>query len=292
MLSILIPAYNYNCTELLKKLRTQSLSSTHKIEIIVCDDASPNESIKKSNKEYCTHNHLIHIENPSNLGRTATRSTLAKTAQYDWLLFLDADVLPVSGEFLTAYTKYFSDTYQAIVGGIHYQKSVPKKEYKLRWKFGVKREARTADQRNAYPFLLASGNLLIQKETFLNANYFLGNHYGLDAFFGYQLKKLKTQILHIDNPVYHLGLENNKEFLSKSMRALETMVELEKKELIASNHTRLQQIYQSTPAKSACKGMVSLIEKPIKKNLLGSRPSLFLFDLYRLYQYIKLKTSA
>ena len=134
--------------------------------------------------------------------------------------------------------------------------------------------------------------MLIQKETFLKANAFLGNNYGLDAFFGYQLKKLKTQILHIDNPVYHLGLETNEEFLNKSVRALKTMVELESKGILASNHTRLQQIYQSTPGKTILKSLISLFHKPIKKNLLGSKPSLLLFDLYRLNQYIKLKADA
>lgn len=292
MLSIVIPVYNYDCTPLLQQLVKQSLSSTLPTEIIVCDDASSDLISKKVNQAYCAAQDVLYIENSSNLGRTATRTILAQKSNYDWLLFLDADVLPVSGDFITGYTKYLDNAYQAIIGGIKYEKSRPEKNFKLRWKFGIKRESRTANFRLNHPYLLASGNILIKKGQFLKANSFLKNHYGLDAFFGYQLKKLKTPIHHIDNPVYHLGLETNVVFLDKSIKALQTMVALEKQGSLPSDHTRLQQLYQSMIGKSLVLKLINLFIHPIKKNLLSNRPSLFLFDLYRLYAYIKLKSNA
>ncbi len=292
MLSIVIPTYNYDCTALLAQLRKQALASTIPLEIIVCDDASTSIQEQNATASFCAEHGIRFIQNTNNLGRTATRNKLALTAQYDWLLFLDSDVLPISREFITTYNTYLDSSYDAVIGGIQYEKAKPESAYALRWKFGIKREARIPDQRNVHPYLLASGNFLIKKSAFLIANAFLGNNYGLDAFFGYQLKKLQTQVLHIDNPVYHLGLETNEEFLSKSVSALRTIVALENKNLLADNHTRLQQIYQSTPAKKLLKTVLGTFQKPIEKNLLGSRPLLFLFDFYRLYHYLNFKINA
>lgn len=292
MLSILIPTYNYDCTLLLEQLRKQLAKSTHSIELIVCDDASTLVSNKKAISEYCSQHNLTYIENTTNLGRTATRNMLAQKAQYDWLLFLDADVSLVSSTFIANYTRHINDTYQAIVGGIEYLKSQSDKTVSLRWKFGIKREARLANERNKHPYLLASGNLLIKKDIFLQANSFLTNEYGLDAVFGYQLKKLNIPIIHIDNPVYHLGLETNDVFLRKSINALSTLMNLEKQGLLPSDHTRLQRLYQASIGKSIFQWIINTFKLSIEKNLLGSRPSLFLFDIYRLYQYIKLKSNA
>lgn len=292
MLSIAIPTYNYDCTALLEQLLKQALSSTMPIEIIICDDASSHKELQDKNRTFCSTNKIHYLQNPSNQGRTATRNILAETAQNDWLLFLDADVLPISGDFITKYTAQLSGDSQVISGGLAYQKSKPQQAYRLRWKFGKHREARTASERNKQPYLLVSGNMLIQKEVFLKANGVLGNNYGLDAFFGYQLKKLKAKVTHLDNPVYHLGLETNQAFLDKSIKALETLVTLEKTNQLSKNHTRLQQVYQSLIGKSLLTNIINSAVQPIKRNLLGKNPSLVLFDLYRLYHYIKLKSRA
>jgi len=292
MLSVVIPTYNYDCTDLLEQLLKQTLSSTLPIEIIVCDDASTSEQTINANRAYCDQHEVVYIKNTTNLGRTATRNKLAEKAKYDWLLFLDADVLPVSVDFITHYLQYVSEAYQTVVGGIQYEKTRPSKPYRLRWRFGIQREARFASERNNHPYLLASGNFLIRKDVFLKANSFLDNNYGLDALFGYQLKKLETRIIHIDNPVYHLGLETNEEFLKKSIASLSTMVSLENKGILPINHTRLQQMYQALVGKGFLKFCIGIFKNVIKTNLLSGIPSLILFDLYRLYHYIQLKTDA
>lgn len=292
MLTIAIPTYNYDCTELLEQLRNQVLSSTLKIDITVCDDASTNAQLQNTNKSFCADHNIIYLQNTSNLGRTATRKKLAETAQNDWLLFLDADVLPFSGSFITQYTSQLGSDNPVISGGLAYQKSKPQKAYRLRWKFGKQRESRNALERKKQPYLLASGNLLIKKELFLDANAVLENNYGLDAFFGYQLKQLDASVLHIDNPVYHLGLETNEAFLKKSIKAVETLVTLEQNQQVAKNHTRLQQVYQSLVGKSIVYKIIGSSLGLIRKNLMGNNPSLFLFDLYRLHHYIKLKAHA
>lgn len=292
MLSIAIPTYNYDCTPLLVQLDKQALASTIPLEIIVCDDASTNTQLQNVNKSFCADHDISYVQNTHNLGRTATRKKLAETAQNDWLLFLDADVLPFSGSFITQYISQLNSDKLVISGGLAYQKSKPQKTYRLRWKFGKQRESRSALERNKQPYLLASGNLVIKKELFLKANAVLENNYGLDSFFGYQLKQLHAPVIHIDNPVYHLGLETNEAFFNKSIKAVETLVTLEQNQQVAENHTRLQQVYQSLVGKSIVYKIIGSSLGLIKKNLMSNKPSLFLFDLYRLHHYIKLKAHA
>jgi glycosyltransferase involved in cell wall biosynthesis len=292
MLSILIPTYNYDCSSLLAYLKKQVQNVSFPIEIILGDDASTNEETKNHNWDFCKKNDIAYLENHLNLGRTATRNVLANKASYNHLLFLDADTTPCYTDYISKYETYLKSEKHAVIGGVNYHKSKPEKKYLLRWKFGHKREARSAQERNKHPYLLASANLLITKNEFLLANSFTQNEYGLDALFGHNLKENHIQVLHIDNPVYHLGLETNEVFLNKSLKALKTILILEREEILPQDHTRLQKLYGGLAGKKIISMLIGVFRNPIKKNLLGPRPSLFLFDLYRLYHYIKLKSNA
>ncbi len=53
----------------------------------------------------------------SNIGRSAIRNLLAKDANYDLLLFLDADVIPVKDDFISKYITAFTESTQLIFGG-------------------------------------------------------------------------------------------------------------------------------------------------------------------------------
>ena len=100
MVSILIPTYNYNIVNLVKQIYNQSVDSSITFEIIVVDDCSTSLNIKKDNKQINEFEFCKLVENSQNLGRTATRNLLASEAKYDWLLFLDADVLPKYNDFI------------------------------------------------------------------------------------------------------------------------------------------------------------------------------------------------
>mgnify|MGYP000232582310 CR=1 FL=1 len=65
-------------------------------EILVLDDASTDKQCSSENKKINALDHCSYLENEKNIGRTATRNILAKKAKYDWLLFLDADVIPLN----------------------------------------------------------------------------------------------------------------------------------------------------------------------------------------------------
>ena len=103
MLSILIPTYNYNTLLLVKTLQQQAIESKVVFEILALDDASTDKQCSVENKKINALDHCSFLENEKNIGRTATRNILAKKAKYDWLLFLDADVIPLNHDYIETY---------------------------------------------------------------------------------------------------------------------------------------------------------------------------------------------
>ena len=94
MLSILIPAYNYDVLPLVQELHNQASKAGIAFEIIVLDDASPDKKTVEGNQKAGLYEFTEFIINQNNSGRTLTRKKLAEKAKYDTLLFLDADVMP------------------------------------------------------------------------------------------------------------------------------------------------------------------------------------------------------
>ena len=233
MLSILIPTYNYNTLLLVKTLQQQAIKSKISFEIIVLDDASSDTQSSIENNKINTLEHCTYIESEKNLGRTATRNILAHKAKFNWLLFLDADVIPLNHDYIETYVKELNNKHDVISGGIVYETQRPTQNQLLRWVYGKTRESKSAKARNKKPYNIISANLLITKEVFLKANNFETNHYGLDIYFSYKIRELKAKVQHIENPTIHLGLESTAIFLEKSLGAIQTTYTLEKDNKIA-----------------------------------------------------------
>ena len=74
------------------------------MEIIIWDDASNIASLDQFDNE-----NILFFKSPVNMGRSKTREFLAEKAKFPYLLFLDADVLPISSLFLTQYLQHASE---------------------------------------------------------------------------------------------------------------------------------------------------------------------------------------
>ena len=98
MLSICIPTHNTDCSELLDILAEQIAQLEETVEVLVCDDFSTDDVRK--NQEACERNGFSFFKNQSNLGSISTRIKLAKNSSFNWLLFVDADMLPVQKKFV------------------------------------------------------------------------------------------------------------------------------------------------------------------------------------------------
>ncbi|MFP9113490.1 glycosyltransferase family 2 protein [Flavobacterium sp. RHBU_3] len=284
MISVLIPAYNYDVSALVQQVYAQLQDANIAFEIIVCDDASTTGVLQDA--FLASYPKLRYLRNDTNLGRTLTRKKLAETARYNNLLFLDADVIPVSNDFITAYLPY-ADKDMAVFGGYAYKKDIDVQGKELRVKFGRKREEIPADVRNHKPYsVVFSGNFLISKALFNENNYPADdNFYGMDLYFGYSLYKNHVKVLHIDNPIYHLGLESNEVFFRKSMEAVENRKALLQNypEIAETNgmlkqYTRLKKWKLKVIAAFGFQIFAPLM----KKMIFAKNPNLLVFDLYRL----------
>jgi len=291
VLSILIPTYNYDCTTLVKRLQTALKHFSSPYEILVFEDSSTISEIASANKTIGGFSNCFYRFQEKNLGRTATRHALAEAAKYNWLLFMDADVLPQSENFIQRF-EIESQTADVVFGGIAYQQSKPDKDKILRWKYGKSRENRPVSERIKVPYLsIISGCCLIKKELFLKANSFLESVYGADVLFAQNLEQMQVKVAHLNNPVVHLGLETNTSFIEKTRKGLESLYFFEKENKIPDDYRPIQKAYQSLKKNGVLRFFVTIIrtfEKAILKNLESSSPSLFLFDLYRLYYFANL----
>lgn len=292
MISILIPAYNYSILQLVRAINEQCEELLIKYEILVQEDASE-QSFQLENQQINSFENCDYFVNPINVGRTKSREILANRAKYNWLLFLDSDVLPTDKNFIASYIAGLNFNYPVVIGGIKYRtEKIP--SFVLRYNYGKKREEKNVSSREKNPYKsIISGNILIKKEIFLATNYSGSNAiYGMDIFFAYQLFIKQIPILHIDNPVFHLGLESNVVFLEKSLESVksrkEIMIYLEKMETINGliKNYKLLQKYKLVKFGS----MIFLIMRPIlHKNLLSKSPFLLFFDIYRLGYMCSLK---
>ncbi len=288
MLSILIPTFNYDITALVAEVHKQSKSCNIPFEILVFDDASTDLEVRKNNASINVLKNTSYTILKSNIGRSAIRNKLAKSAQYSWLLFLDADVMPVNIHFVLNYVNSLSDSKPIIYGGISYKEERPNQSQLLRWVYGKKREALNSGirKKDIYVSFLTL-NFIIQKDTFEKASFNenIPNLRYEDTLFSYDLKRKKIPITHIENPVCHLGLESSKIFLSKSKESLDALNLFLNQKLIDHKYMKISRVknrLQKFKLDLLLSTIYPLLKKRFEKNLLSNTPSLFIFDLYRL----------
>ncbi|WP_291113552.1 glycosyltransferase family 2 protein [Flavobacterium sp. UBA6135] len=297
MLSILIPCYEYKITDLVFVLSKMMANETLSYEIIVLDDGSTNQDLITANQKINSLPNCKYLYNKINQGRTVTRNELAKIATYDTLLFLDADVIPLSQNFIQKYIPYITQSYNVVCGGYSYSETRPPETFILRWKYGKSREQNIAFNRNKNPFsYIFSGNILIKKSLFFASNFTENkNIYGLDIFFSYNLYMQNSTVLHIDNEIVHLGLEPNEKFFKKSLESvvgrfnyLVDKPEIEKINGLIKHYKTIN--------KWRTKNLVAFLficfESFLKKQIVKGDPNLLCFDLYRLGYMCSLKNKS
>jgi glycosyltransferase involved in cell wall biosynthesis len=293
MMSILIPTYNYNAFPLVKAIYEQAQNIDIPFEIICRDDGSQSayniENTKINTLANCTF-----IEAEENIGRSANRLALATQASYDWLLFLDSDVLPKSANFLKNYIHKLETNAEAIFGGFAYHEDHKTEHNSLRFKFGKQREEVPANTRNNNPYkVIISANFMIKKDRYLTLHKTnLVKTYGGDYLFGAKLKQHTINIAHINNEVYHLGIDTNTAFLKKTREAIETLYVLSKSSKKVTHAISLLKSYEFLKQFKIDFMFLYLFNKfepSILHNLESQNPSIRLFDIYRLGTFCKKK---
>lgn len=285
-LSILIPVYNWDCTQLIKDLHFQGLTLGIPYEIIVADDCSTDKELQaKSCLVTHTHENCRYFGLEHNIGRAAIRNFMADQSQYEKLLFLDCDAEVKDKEFLK---KYMEASHQASVvcGGLTHPDEIPQKGQELRYLY-EKNAAfeRSAGFRSQNPYLrFTSFSFMIEKDVFMKIRFDESYvRYGYeDVQFGHELEENGVSILHIDNPLAHIGLDDSASYLSKTRQAVQNAYD--HKDEIEDSSKLLTHYNQVIRWKMRWffRLVWAFFQKSMEKNLLGPKPGLRIFSLYKL----------
>jgi len=286
MLSVLIPVYNYNLTKLVSDIHKQLVDLTIDFEIICIDDVS-NKSIIETNQEIINLTFTSYLLSDKNNGIAVTRQLLTDKAKYRWILLLDADVEIDNDNFILNYLNALSSGNDFIFGGFAYKKQRPHDNYLLRWKYGKHYEALSAEKRNKNPYKITiAANVLVKKVAYRSFNLnSIGKQYAMDYYFGALLSENHSKVLHIDNQVYHLGIEKSIDYLKKKERATETLLKLhqEKKIIVHSNDLLSTFVlFKKTGLNYVLVILFKILRPILRKNLIGSNPIIPLLQFYKI----------
>lgn len=292
MLSILIPTRDYTCYQLVADLHKQAEGLGIPYEILVAEDGSRSQVNIIANHKITELSHCRHLVNKENIGPANIRNMLAREAAYGWILFIDSDAQVEKADFLATYYQHIGKA-DVVVGGLLHQQENHDPHRSLRFQYEKQADAhRSAAERNQQPYdKFTTFNFMMRRSTFLCILFDKNcRSYGYeDALFGVELKKRGISILHIDNPLLHMGLDTNERFLEKSEQALCTLNALGER---MEQHSYVGKAYQRLckyHLGGAVRAFHTLFGGLIKRNLLSVHPILLFFSLYKLGYYATLK---
>ena len=285
MLSILIPVYNFDICALVADLHAQCERVGVPYEILCFDDGSAS-SFKAINSKIITHTNVVYKELPVNLGRSKIRNALAEAAAYDYLLFMDCDSKVVRQDYINHYIKHL-DEGSLLYGGRVYDPKPPREEvHYFHWQYGINREQvpySTRWEQSYHSFM--TNNFLIPKSIFTPIGFDdrLTQYGHEDTIFGLELQKRQVPIIHLDNPLEHLGLESTAVFLQKTKKGIENLYFLyQHNPLVETKLLRtFIQLKEKNIAWLSWK-LLKIFQPIFTKNLHSKRPQLLFFDLYKL----------
>lgn len=268
-LSILIPVYKWDCSNLVIELEEQARKLGISYEIIEADD----EQLQ--------------------FGRSRVRNHLADLSRGRRLLFIDCDAEVESDTFLKDYLAAAdANGAQVVCGGLHHVEEMPSTNVSLRWRYEHRADRhRAARYRAKHPCEhFTPFNFLIERTLFQQIRFDerLEGYGHEDTLFGRRLAEEGITPLHIDNPLVHVGLESNGRFLEKTRSALRSLrrfnTELEGYSSVLKAYKILHKLGLSSFAAS----LFTYFRPQLEKHLRGKRPSLFVFQLYKIGYYCHL----
>jgi len=297
MLSILIPNYNKNITDLLADLDEQAKNEGIIYEILVGDDCSE-ISILQHYKEFKILDSVHVIKHKDRLGRSANRNFIAGKAKYDKLLFIDSNAKVEDPYFIRKYLSV-SDLSPVLVGGVAYSDKPPlNPDYLLRWKYGRSREMKSAELRNIHASQSFSGfNFMIRKEVFdrIKFDERIKEYGHEDTLFGFRLKQDLLNIHHLDNTLKSTGQTGGEDYLFKTRKSLENLKYI--LQILNDDPEFIQQVkllrtyrrIKKIKFDIVLKHLFRLSRNKLENHLTSHNPMILLFQFYKLAYYCSLE---
>ncbi|MCM1078068.1 MAG: glycosyltransferase [Bacteroidales bacterium] len=282
-LSILIPTYNRDCTELVETLREQLPEDA---EIIVGNDRSTCEDTVKACRRIASMSKCRVYEPEKNLGRSRIRNRLFSLSSGKWILFIDSDTRIDSPDFIKRYLDATAETpADMYYGGMKNTPDCPP-GCELRWTYETVASRRlTLSFRRDHPYdSLTTQNFMISRDAFMQTGFLEEiTSYGYeDTVLFATLKNTGKRVCHIENRLIHLDIDTNERFLTRTREALRTLHSLPEdirpETRLVQTFRKLRRMHMHRPLALLHHAML-----PVTHRILYSRfVSLKLFQLYKL----------
>lgn len=289
MLSICIPVYNSDVSELVDSLLNQIKELESQIEICLIDDASTKP---KCDVLGFNHPQIIGFKNSNNAGRAKVRNQFIDLVNQPYLLFLDGDSKIIRTDFIKRYCDIIkSSKVEVICGASVYQSNKPVRSHYLRWKYSTIRESKSLEERKQKPNLgFKTNNFIIHREILkrIKFNESIQGYGHEDTLFGFDLKKSNVNIDHVDNPVLNFNLDDNITFLNKTKEGVQNLkhvlqiIDFDEQFMKSSKLSRIYVVMERLKIRRLMYLLVSIIH-PINTFFLARGIfTLPMFDLYKL----------
>ncbi|HEX8232909.1 MAG TPA: glycosyltransferase family A protein [Caulobacteraceae bacterium] len=210
-LSVLIPFLRDDPSRLLASLCRQADEIGGDVELVLLDDGGGDQLLSESVSEAvlacALPTRLVRLSR--NEGRSRGRNRLAAHARADYLLFLDADMLPDSPRFLAHWLSVVEESPPVVFGGFSVKQAPPLPEHALHRRLCEGTDCAPAAVRRRDPEkYVFTSNLLVRREVF-DAEAFDERFTGWgweDVEWGIRVGR-RWPVAHVDNPATHLGLD-------------------------------------------------------------------------------------
>lgn len=298
-LSILLPSYNNVCVSLVQALQRQAdalrgkLDKPFRYEIIVADDCSTDAACIDANRVIGDMLHCRYLRMEQNVGRAQIRNVLISESRGDYVLLIDSDLFLCDDNYLY---KYATSTADVVYGGtriggegfamVDNEANTENLKGNLRYIYEKKAEpSHRAAFRQLRPNQEISVCNLYARRDIMEAHPFDSRFkaYGYeDVLFGKRLAESGIEVTHIDNPVLINEFEPNSVFVKKTEEAILTLCRFEQDlEGYSNLKTKVTTLGRYIPL-SLFRLWHRIMKNKEKRNLIGPKPSLLLFKLYKL----------
>lgn len=288
-LSVLIPYYHDDPSDLLTSLCALSVDAKV-VEIIAYDDGTGDAALSQ-NIEQCLAQLRLPVKVMTatvNKGRAAARNALQDAARAEWLLFLDADMRPMSADFLQNYIDLINtDAADVIFGGFKVEAKAVDADRDLHRALSETSDCLSLEERiSAGPQYVATSNLALKKHV-ITAEPFDPDFSG----WGWEDSEWAARIAqtyalkHIDNPALHLGLETTDTLLRRFQTSGPNYVRFTQKHPELAKRLKLYQISSKLKSMPGQKLMRPALRLLVKATYLPMKIRLSALKLWRASWY-------
>lgn len=292
-ISVIAPTFKYNASRLLESLGRQITDQP--FEVLLYDDGSMSPSLND------THRQAIEalpvpaqfISAKTNVGRSLARNALIARARSDWILLMDADMLPDTYSFISSYLSAIGSLAQnraaAICGGFSLQQASSTSETRLHVAQSLASECLPSEERQKQPGLsIFTSNALVHKDVLKQTPFDPGfSGWGWeDVDWGIRIGQ-SFPIYHINNTATHLGLDRDHDLVRKYGSAGDNFRRLMALHPVETDQMKLARLVKKLRSMPALSQFASMSRSAALTRWLPLRIRLAALKAFRTFTYAK-----